>query len=210
MSYTLARKDYDKHELLEADCPDQPFELLHKWLEEAHTDSEDANAFVLSTVDASGCPSSRVVLLRELSERGISFFTNYNSKKGRDLLENPNASVNFFWPWMERQVRVQGTVQKLTEEENDAYFNSRPRESQIGAWASQQSDTLSSRSTLENKVLELSKVYEGKPIERPKHWGGFLIRLHYFEFWQGRPSRLHDRISYRKDNQEWIKARLNP
>lgn len=151
-----------------------------------------------------------MVLLRELSERGISFYTNYSSKKGKDILTNPVVAVNFFWPWMERQVRAQGKVEKLSNEESDAYFNSRPRESQIGALASEQSARLVSREQLESKVSELSKAYEGKKIPRPEHWGGYLVRLDYVEFWQGRPSRLHDRITYTKDEKKWVKARLNP
>jgi pyridoxamine 5'-phosphate oxidase len=210
MSYHLARKDYVQHELTEANCPNLPHELLDQWLKDAHTDSEDANAMTISTVDQNGQPSSRIVLLRELSQTGIIFFTNYNSKKGRDISKNNKVALNFFWPWMERQVRIEGVIEKVDESISDAYFDSRPRESQLGAIASSQSESLSDRKVLEDKLNALAHQFADQAIPRPTHWGGYLVRPKYFEFWQGRSSRLHDRIAYRNENDQWITGRLFP
>ena len=212
MSYHKARKDYTKHTLLKEDCPSSPYSLLDQWLHDAHSDSEDANAFTLCTVDDTGQPSSRIVLLRDLSVEGIVFYTNYESQKGRELAQNPLVSLNFFWPWIERQVRIGGRVSKVSAETSDAYFSTRPRESQIGACASSQSQELKERKTLENRVSELSAEYKGKDIPRPANWGGYIVVPSYIEFWQGRASRLHDRIRYDIDKatSEWTLKRLYP
>lgn len=210
MSYEAVRKDYVKHVLEESDCLDSPIKMLENWLNDALKETEDANAMTLTTVNADGRPSSRVVLIRKLDERGIIFYSNYSSKKATDLNENPNAAVNFFWPWLERQVRVEGTVIRLPEEESDTYFKSRPRESQIGAWASAQSDEMTSRDQLEKRVEEVSLKFEGQDVPRPEFWGGFIIQPNLFEFWQGRASRLHDRIKYEPFENRWKFKRLFP
>lgn len=211
MSFENIRKDYDKHTLMEADCPADPNELLHRWLHDAHADSDDANAMTLSTVDAQGRPSSRVVLLRRLETQGLSFFTNYASRKGTEMETNAHVALNFFWPEFERQVRVEGVVQKLSEAESRAYFESRPRESQLGAWASMQSSELSSRDELESRFHACAEQFSGCEIPMPPHWGGYVVAPHYFEFWQGRPNRLHDRIAYYKNEKAvWKSKRLSP
>lgn len=211
MSIENIRKDYQKHALNESDCPSNPINLMQAWLSEAVTHSEDGNAMVVSSVSADGMPSSRVVLIRKVEERGLSFFTNYQSQKGREFAQNNKVAVNFFWPWAERQVRVQGIIEKLSAEESQAYFDSRPRESQIGAWASAQSEVLTNRAHLEQQVLALTEKFKDTAIPKPDHWGGYLIKPIYFEFWQGRPSRLHDRIAYKRDaHGPWLMSRLNP
>jgi pyridoxamine 5'-phosphate oxidase len=212
MSYHKARKDYTKHMLVEADCPSSPFKLLDEWLLDAHSESEDANAFTLSTVNENGQPSSRIVLLRSLTELGVVFYTNYDSQKGNEMSQNPMVSINFFWPWIERQVRIGGNVTKVPSEISDAYFKSRPRKSQIGAIASAQSKELKVRETLENRVIELTSEFEGRDIPRPENWGGYIVTPSYFEFWQGRASRLHDRIRYDvlAEDYNWSISRLYP
>jgi pyridoxamine 5'-phosphate oxidase len=210
MSYEAVRKDYVKHTLEEADCKADPIEMLDDWLKIALEESQDANAMTLTTVDAASRPSSRVVLIRKLDERGLVFYTNYSSKKGADLEVNPEVAVNFFWPWLERQVRVQGRVEKLPVEESDAYFASRPRESQLGAWASDQSDTMTTRDQLERALKDVEERFKDQEVPRPSHWGGYLIKPHYFEFWQGRASRLHDRIVYTSSDGAWTFRRLFP
>lgn len=211
MSIEYVRKDYSKDFLLEENCPENPVQLLDKWLKEAVELSEDANAMTISSLGEDGMISSRIVLIRKLEDRGLSFFTNYNSKKGADFEHHNKVAVNFFWPWAERQVRVQGIIEKLTEKESDAYFDSRPRASQLGAWASDQSNRMGDRKELEMKLEEIEKKYEGKKVPRPEHWGGYLIRPVSMEFWQGRQSRLHDRIAYQQNQQgAWDMFRLNP
>lgn len=210
MSYEAVRKDYVKHVLEEADCLDNPIDMLEAWLREALLETEDANAMTLTTVSAEGKPSSRVVLIRKLDQRGIIFYSNYTSKKASDLRQNPNAAVNFFWPWIERQVRVEGTVTKLSAAESDAYFASRPRESQIGAWASSQSDKMTTRDELEKRVEQFTLKFEGSSVPRPEFWGGFILQPNAFEFWQGRASRLHDRIKYEPFENAWKFKRLFP
>ena len=210
MSYQKARKDYILHELWEKDCPASPEDLLDKWLKEAHSDSEDANAMTLSTVNSQLEPSNRIVLLRGLSSDGIVFYSNYDSDKGQEMAANSNVALNFFWSWMERQVRIKGQVERLPESQSDAYFNSRPRESQIGAWASAQSSSIANRSELDEAVQLLEAKYEGIAIPRPKFWGGYLVHVNYFEFWQGRANRLHDRIAYTKNEMGWSMNRLSP
>lgn len=210
MSYEAVRKDYVRHTLEEADCKADPIEMLDAWLKFALEENIDANAMTLTTVGAHQKPSSRVVLIRKLDERGLVFYTNYTSKKAKDLEVNPYVAVNFFWSWLERQVRVEGKVRKLSSDESDAYFASRPRASQLGAWASDQSDTMTTRDQLELALRDITARFEGKDVPRPPYWGGYLIEPDYFEFWQGRASRLHDRIVYTSTDGLWQFRRLFP
>ena len=203
------RTDYQKSELKQDDLSKNPISFFKNWMDEAVQLSADANAFVLSTVDSNGIPSSRVLLLRDVSQSGFSFFTNYASRKAQEISDNNNVCMNFFWPEMERQIRVNGTITKLSEIESDDYFNSRPYESRIGAWSSPQSKVIDSREILENNVKTLKKKYPSQ-VPRPENWGGYLIQPHQIEFWQGRASRLHDRFLYTLENDNWKIERLAP
>ena len=203
------RKSYEKHSLEVEDLKATPHEMLEFWLSEVE-ELHDYNAMVVSSVDASGQPHSRVVLLRGVNEDGLKFYTNYSSHKGQELEQNNKVALNFFWPTVERQVRVEGELYKLSDAESDAYFNSRPRESQIGAWVSPQSSTIESREVLNERFREFTDKFEGHPVPRPAHWGGYIIRPNYFEFWQGRPSRLHDRLTYQMIDGSWKISRLAP
>lgn len=205
------RTDYNKSQLNEADLVSNPHELFKIWIEDALSiNITDPNAFVLSTVDALGYPSSRVVLLRDYSENGLVFFTNYDSFKGKNVVTNNVVCMNFFWSSIERQIRVLGKVKRISEAKSDEYFESRPYESKIGAWASKQSEVIASRKVLEEQVEFYKKKFPND-VPRPKHWGGFIIEPNKFEFWQGRSSRLHDRINYyREKNGVWKVNRLAP
>ena len=203
------RTDYLKNELNVEDLDEEPVTLFKKWLLQAISYSNDANAFVLSTVNSYGLPSSRVLLLRDVTEKGFSFFTNYSSRKSQEIEVNPNVCMNFFWPEMERQVRINGSIIRLSEKESDDYFNSRPYESKIGAWSSPQSQVIKSREVLEKKIKELKKKYPNK-VPRPENWGGYFIIPNEIEFWQGRASRLHDRFLYKKEGKSWMISRLAP
>jgi pyridoxamine 5'-phosphate oxidase len=209
MSIESHRKSYEKHALEITDCLHSPFTMLDLWLNEVN-ELADYNAMVIGTVDANMQPHSRVVLLRGLDDQGLRFYTNYDSNKGSEMASNNKVSVNFFWPTVERQVRVEGTVAPLSSIESDAYFHSRPRESQIGAWVSPQSQIIENRDVLSTRFEEISKQFEGKEIPRPINWGGYLIRPNMFEFWQGRPNRLHDRIRYVKHGEGWNLMRVAP
>ena len=187
-----------------------PFRQFDKWYGEAYKLSdEDASAMTLVTTNGNQ-PNARTVYLRGSDKKGFWFFTNYNSKKGKELSVNKNACLLFFWPRLFRQVKMRGYVEKLSAKESDSYFNSRARGSQIGAWASQQSTTIPNRETLESWVGEYEKLFEGKKVPRPKHWGGFRFIPTYFEFWYGRASRLHDRITFEKQKSKWKIERLSP
>lgn len=205
------REEYDKNTLEIADLSPNPIVQFEYWFDEAvQSGAAEPHAFVVSTADANGHPAGRVVLLRNATDEGFSFFTNYSSRKGHDIEANPSACATFFWQALQRQVRIEGTIEKLSAAESDEYFASRPRESQIGAWASHQSEVLNSRQELEERFAKLTAEYEGRTIPRPPHWGGYIIRPSRIEFWQGRPSRLHDRFLYIFENNKWSINRLNP
>lgn len=204
------RRDYDQDSLKDHEAPESPIELFRDWLDDAlESEVKEPNAFVLSTY-ANEEVDSRVVLLREFSEAGVQFFTNYGSQKGKELEQNPQAAINFFWADLDRQIRMKAKIKKLGKAGSDEYFASRPRESQIGAWASQQSETLSSREELEERVAKYTNEFKGKEVPRPEFWGGYLAEVYSYEFWQGRQSRLHDRIVYEVENGKWKKKRLYP
>lgn len=206
------RKLYQKHELLEEEIPQDPFDLFHTWLRavEESREVEEVNTMTLSTIGSDGFPQSRVVLLKEYDTEGFVFYTNYGSEKGKAIEQHPKVCISFFWPASERQVIIKGVAQKTTEEDSEIYFHSRPRESQLGAWASQQSSVIPSREFLKEKMQALEKQYEGKEIPKPVYWGGYKVIPSHFEFWQGRPSRLHDRIYFTKENSGWKIDRLAP
>lgn len=205
------RTNYQKDELDESSVSPDPFEQFSKWLNEAvKSNIPEPTAMVLSTIDQTGNPESRVVLLKELSSKGLIFFTNYNSRKGQQISGNPHVSVVFFWPENERQVRIKGTAEKIPEKESENYFFSRPLDSQLGAWASPQSQVIESRKILDDNYTQYQKYFQNHEIKKPPHWGGFLIRPVYFEFWQGRPNRLHDRLEYILSGDDWIIRRLAP
>lgn len=205
------RRDFHGEALEKSKVPKNPMNLLEAWLDAAiKSGIREPNAFVIST-SINGQPDSRVVLLRGLKEDGLVFYTNYKSQKARELLANPLISINFFWKELDRQIRLKASVEKLSEAESDAYFASRPRESQIGAWASKQSSYLINREELEKKVEECHKRFEGQEVPRPDFWGGFYAKVFYFEFWQGRENRLHDRIIYHiPEKGKWKIDRLSP
>lgn len=189
-----------------------PIESFKRWFAKAARSGEKfPEAMTLATVSKSGAPHARVVLLKGIDERGFSFYTNYRSPKSKDLLATGKAALVFYWQNLDRQVRVTGKVRLLSEAESDAYFATRPRGSQIGAWASAQSQVLSTRATLEKEVRRLQKRFAGKPVPRPPHWGGFRLEPHTLEFWIGQKSRLHDRFTYsRKPRAGWSVRRLSP
>jgi pyridoxamine 5'-phosphate oxidase len=204
------RENYTKGALLEKEVPQNPLQLFERWFQEAmEAKIYEPNAMVLSTV-LDGKPSSRVVLLKQLDERGFSFFTNYESKKGKSMAENPNVALNFWWTTLEKQVRIEGVVKKLPEAESDAYFASRPAGSRLGAWVSEQSRIIENREMLENRQADFDAKYPNGEIERPPHWGGYIVQPHLIEFWQGRPSRLHDRLQFTKNGEAWEMVRLSP
>ena len=208
----LLRNEFTSSVLEEANVSKSPFIQFAKWLENAvDAGVMEPNAVTLATSSKEGFVDARIVLLRDFSTKGFSFFTNYNSIKGREIRHNKKACLNFFWPELQRQVRIKGTIEKLSSRASDQYFNSRPRESQIAAWASHQSEKLSDRNELENRFKEHEKNFYGRKIPRPPHWGGYCLKPVHVEFWQGRRSRLHDRIVYEKSrNNQWIILRLNP
>ncbi len=206
------RKDYQQQSLTEKDVQQNPFNQFDSWWNEAvHAAIDEVNAMTLATASPDGIPAARIVLLKGFDPRGFVFFTNYESFKGQQLAANPRACLVFFWKELERQVRITGLVEKTSAAESDAYFNSRPESSRIGAWASPQSRIIAGREQLEENEKSVTRIFEGKPVNRPPHWGGYRVRPGTIEFWQGRPSRLHDRIQYSlQDDGSWLIERLAP
>ena len=206
------KHEYNKESLDEQTVDRDPLTLFERWLHEAKAVGIHlAEAMTLATATSAGKPSARLVLLKGADERGFVFYTNYRSMKARELDSNPQAALVFYWPQLERQVRVEGKVERVTAEESDAYFKTRPRESQIGALASPQSDVIASREALQEKADQIEKLYEDREIERPEHWGGYRLHAERIEFWKGRPGRLHDRILYeRQADGSWSIRRLAP
>jgi pyridoxamine 5'-phosphate oxidase len=207
---SLLRDEYTRAGLSEANADADPIVQFNRWFDDAvAADLRHPNAMTLATVD-DGRPSARVVLLKSVDEHGFVFFTNYESRKGRELAANPSAALLFFWSELERQVRVDGTAEKVSPDESDAYFATRPYGSQIGAWASAQSAPIPSREVLEARARDLDARYEGGPVPRPDHWGGYRVAPVEIEFWQGRANRLHDRLRYRLADGVWTRERLSP
>ena len=210
MNIADIRKDYKLAALSESDCQASPFAQFEKWFEEAvATHLPEPNAMTLATVDAAQRPSTRIVLIKEFNTSGPVWFTNYQSRKGRELAGNSFAALQFHWVELERVVRIEGQVEKISAAESDAYFASRPLDSRIGAWASPQSETIASRAVLEQRDAEFKAQFAANP-PRPPHWGGYRLVPDRFEFWQGRASRLHDRILYRLVDDAWKIERLAP
>lgn len=204
------RQDYSSQSLNEEDCTAQPLEQFQRWLSEAiQAKVNEPTAMNLATVGDNGRPQARIVLLKEVAAEGLVFFSNYQSRKGRAMVHNLYAAVTFFWPELERQVRIEGVVQQLNNTDSDAYFKTRPYTSRIGAWASQQSEVISSKLELMTRATKFAAKYL-LAVPRPPHWGGYVLIPDQFEFWQGRPSRLHDRIQYIWQNDNWIRQRLAP
>jgi pyridoxamine 5'-phosphate oxidase len=205
------RHDFSKQTLDETEVNTDPVLQFKKWFQEA-VDSKvnEPNAMTVCTATVDGKPSARILLLRNFNENGFVFYTNYTSRKGTEILENPNCALLFFWPELERQVRIEGVLKKQTTQESDMYFNSRPRGSKLGAWTSEQSKVIASRKILDEEYEKLSKKYPDEQVPRPPHWGGYVLQPLSIEFWQGRPSRLHDRIVYTKENNTWKIERLAP
>ena len=205
------REDFTKGTLSEAEVKTHPFEQFEIWLQQAVSAKvPEVQATTLSTVSEDGKPSSRIVYLREFENNKLWIYGNYNSKKAAQIAKNPNVSLNFFWPELERQIRIEGTVVKGDAKKSDEYFSSRPAESKLSAWASAQSSELKSRKELEDLVETFRKKFEGKEIPRPDFWGGYILTANYYEFWQGRKSRLHDRICYKQEGSDWKIFRLAP
>jgi pyridoxamine 5'-phosphate oxidase len=211
MSIADLRREYQLRGLSESEVDPDPVAQFRRWFDGALAAGvAEPNAMVLATATPDGRPSARVVLLKGVDERGFAFFTNYLSRKGRELASNPHAALTFFWPELERQVRVEGTVAPVSPEESDAYFRSRPPDSQLGAWASPQSEVVGGREMLERRLAELRERFAGGDVPRPPHWGGYRLQPQAIEFWQGRADRLHDRLCYTRAGSAWRIGRLAP
>lgn len=205
------RKDYKLKSLLEADVEKDPVTQFSVWWDEAlKSDIIEVNAMTLATCNIEAKPFARIVLLKGFTNEGFIFYTNYQSSKGKELENNPNAALVFFWKELERQVRIEGAVEKISEAESDNYFQSRPTGSKIGAWASAQSSTVANREAIEENYLNYFDKFNSQHIPRPPYWGGYIVKPEKIEFWQGRSSRLHDRILYTKQNDDWKIERLSP
>ncbi|MEO6455975.1 MAG: pyridoxamine 5'-phosphate oxidase [Ginsengibacter sp.] len=208
---TELRKDYLLQTLSESEVSSNPIVQFEKWwLEAIKSEIEEINAMTLATCNSKGQPSARVVLLKDFSEEGFIFFTNYNSRKGKDLSQNPFAALVFFWKELERQVRIEGSVKKISESDSDEYFLTRPQASRLGAWSSPQSSFITDREILEKNVEYYLQFFNNGDIPRPGYWGGYIIKPSLIEFWQGRPGRLHDRIQYIASDPGWQINRLAP
>lgn len=212
MSIETSREGYKNAALLEADLAADPIEQLRVWLDAAyaHPDVREANAMTLATASKDGRLSARVVLLRGLDARGLCFYTSYFSRKAEQMNENPRVAATFFWPALHRQVRIEGSVTQLSEDESDAYFSSRPRGHQLSAWASEQSASLDHREALAERMTHFDERFEGHDVPRPHSWGGYVIGPDYVEFWQGQENRLHDRLAYERIVGAWSLRRLQP
>jgi pyridoxamine 5'-phosphate oxidase len=206
------REDYTGTPLLESNTKADPIKQFEIWFNEAQeANVPEKNAMTLATATHDGRPSARIVLLKGFYDAGFVFYTNYLSRKGKEITKNPIGALTFFWAGMERQVRIEGTIEKVSKEQSEKYFHSRPKGSQVGALASPQSQEIADRSVLEKKWAELDAEYANKEVPKPSFWGGYILKPRMIEFWQGRPSRLHDRIVYKKiDNKNWKKVRLAP
>ncbi|CAM5393470.1 MAG: pyridoxamine 5'-phosphate oxidase [Pseudomonas sp.] len=207
------RRDYTREGLSEANAPDEPFSLFRQWFGEAMKTEQapvEPNAMSLATVDEAGRPHCRILLLKALDERGFTFFTNYDSDKGQQMSQQPFAAMTFFWPTLERQVRIEGRVEKVSVEESDAYYHVRPLGSRLGAWASPQSQVIADRAELERLLAATEQRFLDQAPHCPPHWGGYRLIPERIEFWQGRPSRLHDRLDYRCVAGGWERRRLAP
>jgi pyridoxamine 5'-phosphate oxidase len=207
------RKSYEKQELLESTCPENPMEFFQTWFLKADSSNmvDESNAMTVSSIGLDGFPKSRVVLLKKFTWEGFIFYTNYNSEKGKAIAANNNICLSFFWPALEQQIIIKGNAEILAENLSDGYFESRPDGSKLGAWASNQSDIVTSREELDGNLKTFENKFKGKEILRPKHWGGYLVKPISIEFWQGRPNRMHDRIRYTlEEDFSWKKERLAP
>ena len=197
--------------LTEENINKNPFKQFELWFEEAKLIGlKDPNAMNVASCSMDGVPSSRMVLLKAYDEEGFIFYTNYNSRKGVEVISNPKVALNFFWDALERQIRIEGEIYKIDREKSDQYFNSRSRLSQLGAHASSQSQIIKNYEDLQNKLNAVDEIFKGKKIPRPKHWGGFIVKPKTIEFWQGHEGRLHDRLKYKKEHNEWVINRLSP
>lgn len=211
MDIARLRESYTRGGLLESESAPDPMVQFARWFQDAmNAGLREPNAMCLSTATCDGIPSGRIVLLKSFDASGFVFFTNYESRKGRELEANPRASLTFFWNELERQVRVAGRVERLAAELSEEYFATRPRESQVGAWASAQSREVGSREDLAREFARLQEEYEGREIPKPEHWGGYVVLAEEVEFWQGRVGRMHDRLLYRKSGEDWERVRLAP
>ena len=212
MNIQSSRDSYESAPLLESTCAADPLDQLHAWLDNAYAVPEIAepNAMCIATVDRDGRVSSRMVLLRGLDSRGLTFYTSYFSRKAQAIEDHARVAITFYWAALHRQVRVEGTAAQLPEEESDAYFASRPRGHQLGAWASEQSAPIEDRATLVERLEHFEERFEGEEVPRPHSWGGYLVTPDYVEFWQGQPNRLHDRLAYARAGRDWRIERLQP
>lgn len=213
MSIAIAdlRLNYTRQQLNESEVDPDPIRQFQIWFEQAvSAQLLEPNAMTLATASREGVPSARIVLLKGVDPRGFVFYTNYESRKGRELADNPRAALVFLWNVLERQVRIEGTVERVSDQETNAYFHSRPLESQLGAWASNQSQVIPGRPVLEQRFQAFKQKYQNQEVPRPPQWGGYRVVPHLIEFWQGRPNRLHDRLCYRLEGTRWVIERLAP
>lgn len=216
--YQAERREYEFARLSRSDLHPDPYIQFSQWMDQAHTAQvNDPTAMTLATVDSEGRPHSRIVLLKGFDSEGAVFYTHYDSAKGQEISSNPHAALLFFWPELDRQIRLEGRLTKLATARSDAYFQSRPRDSQLAAYISHQSQKIADRDTLENRLSQAKKDLENQPVPRPEHWGGYAMTPIQFEFWQGRPNRLHDRFQYtlgresnNEEHQAWQISRLSP